>query len=141
MGNRVWLAAAVVALAGSAVACSGDEPTPLPHGSRDRHHPHRFRDQARGGRSSAVPVTFDLTNQGPSDHSFSLVRTDLAEDALPVADHVVEVGPLEVVAEVERVAFDAEHRLAVELEAGDYVMFCIIPGHYESDMHASFTVT
>lgn len=142
MGNRMWLAAAVVALAGSTLACSGNEPAAPPSPEvgivttlTD------FAIKAAETEASAGEVEFDLVNDGPSDHSFILVRTDRADDDLPVVDHVVDPSQLEVVAEVERIEFEAEHTLAVDLAAGEYVMFCNLPGHYESDMHAAFTVT
>jgi uncharacterized cupredoxin-like copper-binding protein len=31
--------------------------------------------------------------------------------------------------------------LALDLEAGPYVLICNVPGHYESGMHAAFEVT
>jgi uncharacterized cupredoxin-like copper-binding protein len=142
MRRRVWLVTAIVALISTAAACSGDEPSATP--STDPGIATTLSDFTIKPAEAEVPagsITFDLTNDGPSDHSFYLARTDLAEDALPLADHVVETGTLEVVAEVERVAFDAEDLLSVDLEVGGYVMFCNIPGHYESDMHAAFTVT
>ena len=140
MRNRI-VVAAFVALAGSA-ACAQDEPTAT--ASPDPGIAITLKDFAivpAEPEAAAGRIRFELTNDGPSDHRFALVRTDLPEDALPVADHVVEVGSLEVVAEIERISFEAEHLLAVELDAGDYVMLCTIAGHYESDMHASFTVT
>ena len=140
--HRLWLVAAIVALAGSAVACSGGEPTVAP--SQDAGIATTLTDFAIKPAEVEAPtgsVTFDLTNDGPSDHSFYLVRTDRAEDELPVVDHVVEVAQLEVVAEVEQVAFEAQQVLSVDLEAGGYVMFCNLAGHYESDMHTVFTVT
>ena len=141
MGNRVWLAAAV-AIAGSAVACSGSEPAAAP--SPDVGIATTLTDFAiktAETEAAAGAVEFDLVNDGPSDHSFILVRTDRADDDLPVVDHVVDPSQLDVVAEVERIEFEAEHALAVDLEAGNYVMFCNLPGHYESDMHAAFAVT
>jgi uncharacterized cupredoxin-like copper-binding protein len=142
MANRMWLAAAVVALAGSAVACSGDEPAAAPSpelGIVTTLTDFAIRPAETEG--SAGEVAFDLVNDGPSDHSFFLVRTDRADDDLPVVDHVVDTSQLEVVEEVERIEFAAEQAVALDLEAGNYVMFCNLPGHYESDMHAAFTVT
>lgn len=142
MRQGMVLVAAIVALTSGAVACAGDEPSTTP--SPDAGIATTLSDFAIAPSETEAPagsITFDLTNEGPSDHSFAMVRTDLAEDALPLADHIVATDTLEVVADIEQVAFEATDVLSVDLEAGSYVMFCTIPGHYESDMHAAFTVT
>ena len=90
------------------------------------------------------PVTFRITNTGTQVHEFVLVRTDLADDKLPLASPGTEVdedaGELTAVDEVEDIAAGASADLDVTLEAGHYVLFCNVPGHYPLGMHADFTV-
>ena len=86
-------------------------------------------------------AAFDLRNDGPSEHTFYLARTDLAEDALPVVDHVVDLGALDILAKTDLLGVGADASVVAELPAGTYVLFCNLTGHYESDMHAAFTVT
>lgn len=91
--------------------------------------------------ADAGEVTFDITNDGPSEHEFVVFKTDLAEDALPLADDgsVSEEGEgLEVVDEVEDIAPDSSPSLTVDLDAGSYVIICNLPGHYKQGMHTSF---
>jgi uncharacterized cupredoxin-like copper-binding protein len=143
MKQRVWLAAALAVLSLTAAACGGSsEATPSP--SDDAGIATTLADfsiKPAEKEATAGPVTFDLQNDGPSDHTFYVVRTDLADDALPVKDHVVQVAGLDVAGELDDVPFDAAPSLTVQLSAGAYVLLCNYPGHYESGMHAAFTVT
>jgi uncharacterized cupredoxin-like copper-binding protein len=141
MRYRVWTTAALAVLAASAFSCAGDEPaaTSSPEAGVATTLSD-FKIKPAEAEADAGPVTFDLTNDGPSEHSFLLVRTDLAEDELPLTDHVVDIEQLEVVGQVDRIEADAERAITAELAAGDYVMFCNLTGHYESDMHAAFAV-
>jgi uncharacterized cupredoxin-like copper-binding protein len=142
MMHRLGFAATIVALSFGAAACAGDEPAVAP--SPDAGIATTLADfsiRPAETEAAAGSVTFDLVNEGPSDHAFALVRTDLAHDALPMEDHVLLLDDLEVVADAGEVPFDTERSLTVDLAPGAYVMVCTIRGHYESDMHTAFTVT
>ena len=142
-GRRAWLAGvafALVAVTGAACSSSG-EASPSPSSAGTAVTLSDFKIKPADAEAPAGPVTFDLTNDGPSDHTFFLVKTDLAEDALPVAEHLVQVDQLAVVAEIDRFPVGTDRSLSVDLEPGAYVMFCNLTGHYESDMHTAFTVT
>ena len=141
MRHRVWTTAALAVLAVSALSCAGDEPAPTSSPEAGIATTlSDFKIKPAEAEADSGPVTLELTNNGPSEHMFLLVRTDLAEDALPVTDHVVDIEQLEVVGEVDRIEADAERSITAELAAGDYVMLCNLTGHYESDMHAAFAV-
>ena len=143
MRRRAWLAAPLAVLVVAGAACSstgGASSSPTP-GTGIAVTLSDFKIKAADTEAPAGPVTFDLTNDGPSDHTFFMVKTDLAEDALPVADHLVQVDQLDVVAEIDTFPAGTERSLTVDLQPGGYVMFCNLTGHYESDMHAAFTVT
>lgn len=100
----------------------------------------------------AGAVTFEVTNDGPNDiHEFVVIRTDLALDALPAdADGaVLEDGEgMEVVDEIEDLAVGASETLALDLEAGSYVLICNIveddegetEAHYALGMRTAFSV-
>jgi uncharacterized cupredoxin-like copper-binding protein len=144
MRQRARLATALVALVLLTVACGGSggdggaSPTP------DQGIATTLTDFAIKTAETEAPagrVSFDLQNDGPSEHTFFLVKTDLADDALPVVDHVVDLGGLDIVAQTGVLTVGAQPSVTEDLSAGAYVMFCNLPGHYESDMHASFTVT
>jgi uncharacterized cupredoxin-like copper-binding protein len=141
-GRRAWLAVALALVAVTGAACSSSgEASPSPSTAGVAVTLSDFKIKPADTEAPAGPVTFDLTNDGPSDHTFFMVKTDLAEDALPVADHLVQTDQLDVVTEVDRFPAGTERSLGLDLEPGTYVMFCNLTGHYESDMHAAFTVT
>lgn len=92
---------------------------------------------------SAGDVTFNVTNDAGQVHEFVVVKTDLAEDALPLDDggdvdeESTEISPVD---EIEDIEPGTSPSLAVTLEAGNYVALCNLPGHYGQGMHAAFTV-
>lgn len=141
-GRHAWLAVAlaVVTVAGAACSSTGEAaPSPAPTGVAVTLSD--FKIKPAETETPAGSVTFDLTNDGPSDHTFFMVKTDLADDALPVADHQVQVDQLDVVAQIDTFPAGTDRSLTVDLDPGTYVMFCNLTGHYESDMHTAFTVT
>jgi hypothetical protein len=97
----------------------------------------------------AGDVTFSVENVGAETHEFVVVKTDLAEDALPTAEDgsFDEEGEgVEVVDEIEDIASETTQELTVTLESGSYVLVCNIvdeeeaESHYAEGMHTSFTV-
>lgn len=144
MTQRARLATALLALMLLAGACGGSgggapaSPTPDQGIATTLTD---FKIEPAEAEAATGEVTFDLQNDGPSQHTFFLVRTDLAEDSLPVVDHVVDLGDLDVAAEADLLGVGARPSVTVDLTPGPYVLFCNLPGHYESDMHAAFTVT
>jgi uncharacterized cupredoxin-like copper-binding protein len=92
----------------------------------------------------AGEVTFDVTNDAEQTHEFVVIKTDLAEDQLPTEDNgdVSEEGEgMEVVDEIEDIEGGSDESLTVNLDAGNYVLICNLPGHYAQGMHAAFTVS
>lgn len=91
----------------------------------------------------AGPVTFTVTNEGPSVHELVVFKTDIDPAELPTnANGAVEEGEeLDPVDEIEGIANGAESSLELDLEAGSYVLVCNIPGHYRGGMRTAFTVT
>ncbi len=71
-----------------------------------------------------------------------IVATDLAPDALPTDDatFTVDESQLEIVASSEDLNPGEQETLTADLEAGDYVMICNIPTHYDAGMVTTFTV-
>jgi uncharacterized cupredoxin-like copper-binding protein len=90
---------------------------------------------------TAGPVTFNISNEGPSTHEFVVIQTDDAPDALPVKNGTVNEDGLTIVDENEDIAPGTTAELPVDLEAGSYVIICNVSGHYEAGMHAGFTVS
>jgi uncharacterized cupredoxin-like copper-binding protein len=99
----------------------------------------------------AGTVTFNITNKGPDDeHEFVVVKTDLDPTALPTdpaTGAVDEEGAgIEIVDEVEAIPVGDSAELAVDLDAGAYVLMCNIydkaekESHYQKGMRTGFTV-
>jgi uncharacterized cupredoxin-like copper-binding protein len=94
--------------------------------------------------ASAGEVTFDVTNDAEQTHEFVVFQTDLAADQLPTDEggDVDEAGAgVELVDEIEDIEGGSTQSLAVNLDAGSYVLICNLPGHYEQGMHTGFTVS
>ncbi len=95
----------------------------------------------------AGEVTFNITNEGSNVHELVVFKTDLAADDLPTTEEggatVVdeEAEGLELVDEVEDIAPGSSATLTVNLEPGNYILLCNVPGHFEQGMHATFTVS
>ena len=97
---------------------------------------------------AAGAVTFNIANNGSFTHEFIVVKTDLADGALPTkADGSVDVtdSQLTAVDELEDIAASSTaNTLAVTLTPGHYVVFCNLlvgtTSHYAQGLHASFTV-
>lgn len=90
----------------------------------------------------AGKINFVMKNEGEIEHEFEVVKTDVAADDLPVeggkADVEAEGG--EEIGEVEGMQAGDEANLVLELEAGNYLIVCNLPGHYEQGMVLPFKV-
>jgi uncharacterized cupredoxin-like copper-binding protein len=94
--------------------------------------------------AAAGDVTFDVTNDAEQPHEFVVMSTDLGEADLPTDENgdVDETGEgIEVVDEIEDIEAGSSPSLTVNLDAGNYVILCNLPGHYRQGMHTSFTVS
>jgi uncharacterized cupredoxin-like copper-binding protein len=87
-------------------------------------------------------VTFYITNEGTIPHELVIIKTDLAEDALPQAGGVVDedAGGIDVIDEEEEFDPGREEVLQSDLKPGRYVLICNISGHYQLGMHTTLTV-
>jgi uncharacterized cupredoxin-like copper-binding protein len=88
-------------------------------------------------------VVFTAINNGTVEHELIVLETDLAPNALVISGEQVDVAASgTIVASIQKEqlgpGFNAD--LTLELEAGNYVLFCNIPNHYESGQAASFRV-
>jgi uncharacterized cupredoxin-like copper-binding protein len=88
-------------------------------------------------------ITFNVTNAATDQqHEFVVIKSDLAADQLPVgSDSVVEEDAVTVMDEVEELDPGKTGSVTVNLAAGQYILMCNRPGHYQAGMHTGFTVT
>jgi len=95
--------------------------------------------------ATGEPIDFTVTNDGTIVHNFRVVATDLAPDALPIADDqpVVDESALDaVVGGFTSLLPPGEDRVVNEdLAPGSYVLYCNIPTHYSLGMFSGFEVT
>jgi uncharacterized cupredoxin-like copper-binding protein len=91
----------------------------------------------------AGPVTFDVHNSAENNmvHELVVLKTPLADDALPVRDGQVQEQKLRKMGEIEDVAPGKTKRLTINLASGHYVLVCNKPGHYSMGMHAALVAT
>lgn len=93
--------------------------------------------------SASVPageVTFEAENTGALPHELAVVRTDEAADALPVDGAQVDESGLDIVGRIAEFAAASTESGTFTLEAGNYILFCNIAGHYQGGMTTAFTV-
>ena len=88
----------------------------------------------------AGTLTFNVSNDGTEVHTFRVIKTDLAPDALPTAASRVDEGQVDVVASIPEFNAGETEDVNVDLDAGSYVLICNLPGHYDLGMRAAFTV-
>lgn len=86
----------------------------------------------------AGTVRFGIKNEGGMEHSFELIKTDLAFDQLPTADAKAKEDGL--VKQVKSLPVGRVSTVTVDLAAGKYVIICNIAGHYQLGMRAALTV-
>ena len=91
--------------------------------------------------AGAGDVVFEIHNEGAVPHDFKIIKTDLAPDALPIGDGVVDMEAAgEVIGGADPLPGDIMVEEAYELEPGSYVIICTIPGHYQQGMTAELIV-
>jgi len=91
----------------------------------------------------AGPVTFDVHNAADNKmvHELVVLKTSLADNALPVHGGQVPEQKFTKMGEIEDVAPGKSRRLTIKLAPGHYVLVCNKPGHYSMGMHASLAAT
>jgi uncharacterized cupredoxin-like copper-binding protein len=126
----------------------GGEPTPPPNGM-ETPGPGlavALTEYAVTPAQASAPagsVTFQVENAGGQIHNFRVITSDLDAGSLPIIadEFVVDEDAVDVVGSLAEFEPGVTMELALDLEAGPYVLICNVPGHYESGMHAAFEVT
>ena len=87
----------------------------------------------------AGTVRFGIKNEGGMEHSFELIKTDVAFDQLPTTGDAKakEDG---LVKQVKSLPVGKVSVVTADLAAGKYVVICNIAGHYQLGMRAALTV-
>lgn len=85
-------------------------------------------------------ITFRVANDGVGPHEFTVIRSDLAVDALPMGAGVADESQLEVVGRVAQWPGGETRDATFTMTPGRYILICNLPGHYQLGMTAAFTV-
>jgi uncharacterized cupredoxin-like copper-binding protein len=145
--RRRWAWALVLVLAALALAvplalARRQEPTPA--GTPVNVLLEDFEVRQDAAVVPAGTVSFRIRNQGPTTHEVIVVRTDRAPDKLPLQRDgltVDEEAPgIDFLEEVEGLDIDDRETLVLDLEPGNYVLYCNLEGHYLGGMHEALTV-
>ena len=85
---------------------------------------------------------FDVANDGNAPHNFRIIKSDLAPDALPVSNSAVDESQFDFVGgfSVPALQIGETKVVPANLVAGNYVLICNVPTHYELGMYLGFTV-
>jgi uncharacterized cupredoxin-like copper-binding protein len=136
------LVLAALALAVPVTVARRQEPTP--RGTSVNLLLEDFKVRKDAAVVPAGTVHFRILNQGPTTHEVIVVRTDRAPGKLPLQGDgltVDEEAPgIDFLDEVEGLDIDDRQTLVLDLEAGNYVLYCNLEGHYLGGMHAALAV-
>ena len=90
--------------------------------------------------AAAGAVTFTVTNLGPGIHEFVVIKTDLAPEALPVKDDLVEENKIDSPGEIEDIEPGKPLSKTITVVPGNYVLICNLVTHYGLGMRAALKV-
>lgn len=121
-------------------ADAGSTGTSEPNSTMETQLTDAFLIDVASATANEGEIAFEVSNAGQLLHEFLVIRTDLAEDALPIDGVQVDESQLNVVAGTIELPPGQSQLLLTDLEAGNYVLICNIPGHYNAGMHRTFTV-
>ncbi len=109
-----------------AAACAGPTATPSPQATSVplAIELADFEIRPEQASTSAGPLVISVTSAGPTPHNLTIRD---ATDAVVAASDELSTGESGV--------------LEADLVAGDYTMFCALPGHESLGMSATLTVT
>jgi uncharacterized cupredoxin-like copper-binding protein len=93
------------------------------------------------GRLTAGTVVFRVTNRGPDEHEFIVVRDDhglpLRPDGITLDEDALEKS---IVGAIEPARAGETHTLRLSLKRGRYALVCNMFGHYMGGMVAPLQV-
>ncbi|KAA1011348.1 hypothetical protein FVF58_15520 [Paraburkholderia panacisoli] len=91
----------------------------------------------------AGSVTFEVSNAPDTGlmHELVVLKTDMADDKLPVKNGQVRESQFKKMGEVEDISPGKSRHITLKLPPGRYVLICNQTGHYSMGMHTSLVVT
>jgi uncharacterized cupredoxin-like copper-binding protein len=93
------------------------------------------------GRITAGTVVFRVTNRGPDEHEFIVVRTDgtlpMRPDGITLDEDALAKS---IVGSIEPAPAGETNVLRLQLKPGRYALVCNMFGHFMGGMHAELVV-
>ena len=129
----------LMALALLAVACAGPA-AEAPSGSQVVAELADYKITVNVPSVKAGSIKIGVRNLGTMEHSFEVLKTDLAPDKLPVdgaSAKAIEDGK---VGAIPSIPAGKSAAVTLDLTPGKYVFICNVAGHYQLGMRTSFTV-
>ena len=88
----------------------------------------------------AGKIKIGVRNLAAMEHSFQVLKTDLAPDQLPVDGASAKAKEDGKVGDIPSIPAGKSGSVTVDLVPGKYVFICNVAGHYQLGMHTGFTV-
>jgi uncharacterized cupredoxin-like copper-binding protein len=88
----------------------------------------------------AGKIKIGVRNLAAMEHSFQVLKTDLAPDKLPVDGASAKAKEDGKVGDITSIPAGKSAAVTVDLVPGKYVFMCNVAGHYQLGMHTGFTV-
>ncbi len=88
----------------------------------------------------AGTIKIGVRNLGNMEHSFEVLKTDLAPDKIPVDGGSAKAKEDGKVGEIKSIAAGKSASVTLDLTPGKYVLICNVAGHYQLGMRTAFTV-
>lgn len=85
-------------------------------------------------------VKFGIKNAGGMEHSFELIKSDLAFDKLPVDSGAAKAKEDGLIKQVKSLGVGKVAVVTADLAVGSYVIICNVAGHYQLGMRVALAV-
>jgi uncharacterized cupredoxin-like copper-binding protein len=133
------VAPALMALALLVVACAGPA-AEAPSGSQVVAELADYKITVNVPSVKAGSIKIGVRNLGTMEHSFEVLKTDLAPDKLPVDGASAKANEDGKVGGIPSIPAGKSAAVTLDLTPGKYVLICNVAGHYQLGMHTGFTV-
>jgi uncharacterized cupredoxin-like copper-binding protein len=130
---------ALAALALLVAACAGPA-AEAPAGSQVVAEMADYKITVNVPSVKAGSIKIGVRNLGTMEHSFEVIKTDLAADQLPVDGASAKAKEDGKVGEIKSIPAGKSASVTIDLVPGKYVFICNVAGHYQLGMRTGFTV-
>jgi uncharacterized cupredoxin-like copper-binding protein len=130
---------ALAALALLVVACAGPA-AEAPSGSQVVAELADYKITVNLPSVKAGSIKIGVRNLGTMEHSFEVLKTDLAPDQLPIDGAAAKAKEDGKVGGIPSSPAGKSAAVTLDLTPGKYVFICNVAGHYQLGMRTGFTV-